>query len=320
MRNHSYIYSFKYSHYNSDLCKLESRQIFDEEEQNNLLFSNIKVDPSISPFIKNRFDIISSSEAYSELLKNIKDAYIHIEGFKAEYLVLDGDSTGYTERLEKLRDIGYRIEGYPDYYTPSITYSICNYKNVWYFGILVKHNTDWHKHKTKPWSLSSSINMDIAKTLVSIASNGDKSNQLLDACCGVGTVMLEACISGFRIDGCDNNLKACKYTRENLEHYSYTANVYHSDIKDLDKEYDAAVVDLPYNVFSYSNDAILLNIIESAAKLSTRIVIVSISDIETLINKLGLRISDFCSVTKSGKSKFSRNIWVCEKESSAPIS
>ncbi len=317
MHYHSYIYSFKYDFHNVELCKLESRQIFSEEEKKNLLFSNIKVDPSISPFIKSRFEIISSSEDYSKLLKKIKKENIHIDGFKAEYLVLDGDLTGYIERLRKLKDIGYCIEGEPDYYNPLITYSICSYKNIWYFGILKKHNTDWHKHKIKPCSFSSSINMDIAKSLVSIASSGNKTNQLLDACCGVGTVLLEGCISGFNIEGCDINFKACKYTRKNLEYYNYIANVYQSDIKDIDKKYDAAIIDLPYNLYTYSNDTIALNIIESAAKLTSRIVIVSIADIEVLIKKTGLKISDFCSVAKKGKSKFSRNIWVCEKNSNA---
>jgi tRNA G10 N-methylase Trm11 len=314
---YSYIYSFNYNYHHNELCKLESRQIFDKEEKNKLLFSNIKVDPSISPFIKNRFEIISSSENYSELLKSIKKENIHLDGFKAEYLILDGDSTGYAERLNKLRDIGYSIDGEPDYYTPSITYSICNYKNVWYFGILIKHNTDWHNHKKKPCSFSNSISMNIAKTLVSIASKGNKTNQILDACCGVGTVMLEACISGFNIEGCDINLKACNHTKENLSYYNYMANVYLSDIKDLNKKYDSAIIDLPYNLYSYSNDTIISNIIESTAKLTARVVIVSISDIETIIKKSGLKISDFCIVEKRGKIKFSRNIWVCEKETSA---
>ncbi|MGQ8336439.1 TRM11 family SAM-dependent methyltransferase [Sunxiuqinia sp. A32] len=312
MTNHRYIYSFKYDIHNRELCKLESRQIFDEEEKNNLLFSDIKVDPSISPFIKNRFEIISSSADYSMLLKKVKEENIRVDGFKAEYMVLDGDSTIYTERLSKLKDIGYCIEGDPDYITPLITYSICNYKNTWYFGVLKKHNTDWFKHKKKPCSFSSSINMDIAKALVSIASKGNKANRLLDACCGVGTVMLEACISEFDIEGCDINWKACKYTRENLAHYNYAASVYRSDIKDINNKYDAAIIDLPYNLYTSSNDTINFNIIESASKLATRIVIVSTSDIKTLINKSELKISDFCSVEKKGK-KFSRNIWVCER-------
>jgi tRNA G10 N-methylase Trm11 len=313
-RNHNYLYSFKYDYHHSELCKLESRQLFEVEEKNNLLFSNIKIDPSISPFIKNRLEIISSSENYSELLKNVNKEDIHIEGFKIEYLILDGDPTDFTQRREKLKDVGYCIDGIPDYDTPSITYAICNYQNDWYFGILKKPNADWRKHKKKPHSFSNSISMNIAKTLVSIASIGNKTNELLDACCGVGTVMLEACFSEFKIEGCDINTNACKHTRKNLEHYNYTANVYCSDIKDLDKKYDSIIIDLPYNLYSYSNDSITLNIIESTVKLTERIVIVSISDIEPVIEKLGLKITDSCTVEKRGKSKFTRNIWVCEKK------
>ena len=292
---------------------LESRQIFGEEVKNNLLFSNIKVDPSISPFIKSRFEIIFSSNDYADLLKSIEEKQIQIEGFKAEYLVLDGDTTGYTDRLKQLKDIGYRIEGFPDYQTPTIIYSICYYENVWHFRILTKHNSDWQKHSKKPCKFSSSLSIDIAKSLVGIASRGDKTNQLLDACCGVGTVMLEACFSGFNIVGSDINWKACKNTRENLAHYNYTAKVLHLDIKDHHRKYDAAIVDLPYNLYTHSNDSIVLNIIESAAKLATRIVIVSISDITTVIKDSGLKVSDFCSIEKRGNSKFTRKIWVCEK-------
>ena len=287
-----------------------------KRKKKKLLFSNIKVAPSVSPFIKKRIDIISSSENYLELLKNIKEENIRVDGFKIEYLKLDGDSTEYAERLNKLRDIGFSIDAAPDYYSPSIIYSLCYYKNVWYFGILIKHKTDWHKHKNKPYSFSNSISIYIAKTLVNIASKGNKTNQILDACCGAGTVILEGCISGFNIEGCDNNLKVYQHTIDNLSYYNYTANVYHTDIKDHNKKYDSAIIDLPYNLYSHTNDTLISNIIESTAKLSARIVIVSIEDIESIIKKSGLKISDFCTVEKRGKIKFTRNIWVCEKEMS----
>ena len=309
----SYIYSFKYDYHHKELCQLESRQLFDEEQENKVLFSTIKIDPSISHFIKSRFEIILSSNDYSELLKNIKNKNISIDGFKAEYLILENDIIEKKERLEKLKDIGYRINGEPNFNTPLITYSICNYKDIWYFGVLTKNNTGWRKHKEKPYSFSNSISIDIAKTLVSISSKGNKTSQLLDACCGVGTVLLEACFSGFNIEGCDINWKACKHSRANLVHYNYNATVYCSDIKEHNKKYDAAIIDLPYNLYSYSNDTITLNIIESTVKLTDRIVIVSISDIENTIKKSGLKVSDFCIIEKRGKSKFTRNIWVCEK-------
>ncbi len=314
MPNPRYIYSFNYDYHHAELCKLESRHIFNEAVLNKFLFSNIKVDPSISSFIKNRFEISISEDSYSRLLDKLKEKNICCQGFKAEYMLLEGDPTEYTERLKKLKDIGILIEGKPDVQNPSIIYSICNSNDIWHFGVLVKRNTDWRKHKNKPYSFSNSLCIHIAKTLVSLASKGNRTTKLLDACCGVGTVMLEACYAGLSIEGCDINLKSIKHTKQNLEHYKYTSRVYCMDVKDLTQKYDAAIIDLPYNLYSYSDDVITSNIIESTVKLSSRIVIVSKSDIEAVIKKSGLKIIDFCTVEKRGRSMFTRSIWVCEKE------
>ncbi len=313
MHKNKYIYSFNYDNNENDLCKLESRCIFKKEEKNKLLFSDLKVEPSSSAFLKKRFDIILSSEDYSELIAKIKKEKICIDDFKVEYLVLHDDTTAYAERLKKLRDIGYSIEGDPDYYNPKITYSLCYYEGVWYFGILIKNDLTWHKHKQKPCSYSNSISMNVAKALVNIAANANKESKLLDACCGVGTIMLEACFAGNDIEGCDINEKIFNHAQENLAHFDYTANVYHSDIKDINKRYEAAIIDLPYNLFSCADDNNILHIIKSTAEISNRLVIVSTSDITKFIDTTGFKISDYCSIKKMGKVKFTRKIWVCKK-------
>ena len=313
MQINKYIYSFSYENPQSELCKLESRYFFNKEEKNKQLFSNIKVAPSNSPFIKSRFDIISFSEDYDTLIKDIKKESICIDGFKVEYLVLNGDITEYKERLKKLKDIGWSIEGIPNYYNPIKTYALCYYEGIWCFGILIKDRFAWHQHKQKPHSYSNSISISIAKALVNIAAKANKENKLLDACCGVGTIMLEACFSGNNIEGCDINEKICKNAKENLSHFNYIANVYNSDIKNISKKYEAAIIDLPYNLFSNATDNDILHIIESTAEITDRIVIVSTSDITNLISNIGFRILDYCTVSKSGKRNFTRKIWVCEK-------
>ncbi|MFA8434550.1 MAG: TRM11 family methyltransferase [Marinifilaceae bacterium] len=313
MQKNNYIYSFIYDIPESELCKLESRCIFNSEEKNKLLLSNIKADPSCSAFIKNRLEIITFSEDYATLIDEIKKLNICIDGFKVEYLVFDGDATEYKERLAKLKDIGYSIEGIPDYYNPTTTYALCYYKGNWCFGTLVKNNFEWNKHNKKPFSYSNSININIAKALVNIAAKANKEKKLLDACCGVGTIMLEACFAGNNIEGCDINWKVCRQARENLSHFNYTTNVYRSDIKDISNRYDAAIIDLPYNLFSYADNDTILHIIKSTAEITDRLVIVSTSDIEDIIGSLGLKISDYCSVSKKGKASFARKIWVCKK-------
>jgi tRNA G10 N-methylase Trm11 len=310
---HRYLYSFKYDFHHTELYKLESRQIFGEEAHNKVLFSDKEVIPTVSAFIKNRLEIILSVENYADFLGRIEQENIYVEGFNVEYLILNGDETAFPERRKKAKDIGYRIEGEPDFDNPTITYAIGHFEDIWYFGTQKTHDPDWHKHKQKPCTFSNSISMTIAKTLVSLAAKGNKSNRLLDACCGVGTVMLEACCAGFNIEGCDINWKAVKHTRENLDFFNYETDVFCRDIKDHETRYAAAIIDLPYNLYSYSNDTIAQGIIESTARLTDRIVIVSIADIEEIIRNSGLKVTDFCTVEKKGKSIFTRKIWICEK-------
>ncbi len=313
MQLKKYLYSFIYDNTETELSKLESKYIFNAEDKNKLLFSDIKIAPSSSAFIKNRLELISFSEDYPTLIENIKKENITIEGFKVEYLVIEGDTLEYKKRLGKLKDIGYSIEGIPDYYNPTVTYALCLFEGIWCFGILTKNKYAWQKHNKKPCSYSNSIGINIAKALVNIAATGKNENDLLDACCGVGTIMLEACFAGYNIEGCDINWKVCRDARENLAHFNYTANVYRSDIKDISKKYDAAIIDLPYDLFSKASDQDFLHIIASTSKITDRLVIVSISDISKLIHDTGLKISDSCSVSKPGKTNFSRKIWVCEK-------
>lgn len=310
---HKHLYSFRYEPTDQELCRLESRYIFNKEEKNKLLFSDIKIAPSNSAFIKRRLDIILVSKDYAKLIEAIKNEGIRTEGFKVEYLVLDGDTRRYTERLEKLKDVGYSIGVYPDYYKPSIIYGICCYKDIWYFGVLIKNNAAWHKHKQKPHSFCNSIGINIAKSLVNIAVKSNKEQKLLDACCGVGTIMLEGCFAGENIEGCDINSKVCKNARENLSYFNYTANVYCSDIKNISQCYDAAILDLPYNLLSSATDNHILHIMESTAEITDRIVIVSTSNITNLISKIGFTISDSCIVNKRGRSDFARKIWVCDR-------
>lgn len=310
---HQYLYSFRYEQTDHELCKLESRSIFDKELKNELLFSDIKIDPSNSAFIKRRLDIILVAKDYSKFIDDIKKERIRTEGFKLEYLVLDGDTRDYAARLEKVKDVGFSIETYPDYYNPSITYGICNYEGIWYFGVLIKNNAAWHKHKKKPHTFCNSLKINIAKSLVNIAAKAKKERRLLDACCGVGTILLEACFAGNNIEGCDINSKACQKARANLSYFNYKANVYCSDIKDISQGYDAVILDLPYNLLSSATNNDIIHIIESTAAITDRIVIVYNSDISNLISQIGFTISDSCCVRKRGRANFSRTIWVCDR-------
>lgn len=313
MQASKYIYTYIYDNHESELCKLESKYLFNQDEKDKLLISDIKIEPSCSAFIRKRVDVLLQSEDYLELIEKIKNKKISVDDFKVEYVVLNGDKTKYKDRLDKLRDVGYNINGMPEYYKPKITYAICYHEGSWYFGTLLKNDFAWEKHNKKPFSYSNSININIAKTLVILAAQNNKETKLLDACCGVGTIMLEACFAGYNIEGSDINWKVCRQARQNLAHFNYDTTVYRSDIKDIENRYDAAIIDLPYNLFSYADENTISHIIQSSTKLTDRLVIVSTTDISEIVHNADMSITDHCSVRKKEKANFARRIWVCEK-------
>lgn len=308
-----YIYTFNFDETERALCALETQCLFAEELLKKHLYTDVKVNPSHSAFIKSRLGIMFSATTYQALLLHINNHKIQAEGFKVAYVVFKDDETPYNERLEKLREIGYSIEGIPEYMNPIITYGIGFCDGNWYFGELLKANIDWHKHQKKPHSFSNSIGVNIAKTLVNIAAKNNKNASLLDACCGMGTIMLEACFAGNKIEGCEINEKTFRRAKANLAHFQYTATIHHADVCDLNKKYDAAIIDLPYNLFTLASNEEVVHIIQHTALLTHRLVIVSIADMEEIISQVGFQVTASCTVRKKGKSKFARRIWVCEK-------
>ena len=313
MHQNGFIYAFSYNINESELCKLESRHVFQQEEHNKVLFSERKIEPSHSAFIKKRLEVLLFATTYTDLLQMISTEGITVEGFKLEYLTLEGDNTAYEQRLAKLKEIGLLINGVPDVHQPKLRYALCYYEGYWCFGLLEKNSYAWREHTNKPKSFSNAININIAKALVNIASKANREKRLLDACCGIGTVLLEACFAGQPIVGCDINWRVCVQSRENLAFFDYEAPVIRCDVKDMTGKYDAAIIDLPYNLFSCADENTHFHIINSAKHLCQRLIIVSTSDISSLLQKAGLELIDTCRIKKCGKKKFERIVWVCEK-------
>jgi tRNA G10 N-methylase Trm11 len=194
-----------------------------------------------------------------------------------------------------------------------IKYGITCYKEQWYLGELVENDHIWKAHKYKPHAYSSALDSNIAKVLINLASQGDKTKRLIDPCCGVGTVLLEGLFAGYDIKGCEINSKVAEASRLNVIHYGYETEVINGDIKDIKGDYDAAIVDLPYGNFSEFNVEKRLEIIRQAMRISKRLILVSSKDIGDKLLEENLNILDCCKVYKTEKRDFVRYIWICEQ-------
>lgn len=316
MKKNRYIYNVKYKEQENELSNFEIKALFGLRIEEKAFFSNKEIDPSISPFIKNRIKIIYETKSLEEIYELVIKNDLRIDDFMVKYVKLENGDKHSQNGKKISKEIGLRIHGEPDFDAPKIKYGISCYKKQWYLGELVENNYIWKAHKNKPHSYSSSLDSNIAKVLINLAGQGDTTKRLIDPCCGVGTVILEGLFSGYDIKGWEINSKVAEASRLNVKHYNYETEITNGDIKDIKEDYDVAIVDLPYGNFSKFDLEKQLEIIRQAKRISKKQVLVSAINIEDKLSYEKLDIIDYCKVYKTIKRDFVRYIWICQEQKS----
>lgn len=306
-----YIYNVNYQSYEKELCILEIKALFGGGCEKKVCFSHIEINPSISPYIKNRLKILCEVESLDEVVQWILDREMMSSEFVVKYYRLISDDPEFKNRRKICEAIGLSIKGLPNFTEPKIIYGITCYNNHWYFGELSINNRLWKVHNKKPYSYSSSLSINIAKAIANIASGGDPTKKIIDPCCGVGTVIIEGMFAGYNIEGREINPKVAKYARANLAYYNYQTEVTTGDIGAIKETYDASIVDLPYGKFSSASTEDRMYIIREALRISKKVVLVVSKDIRERLLDEGVTIEDYCKVSKKSIKSFTRYIIVC---------
>ncbi len=304
-----YLYVINYPTFEEELCMMEMRVLFGREPEDKVLISGRKFDPSNSVFIKKRLDVIYEKDSLEEILTDLEADRIRLDDFKAEYLRLQKGNVSYEERLRSIKEIGLRIIGESSMTHPKTILGITKYNGKWLLGINVNNDFGWKLHENKPCSYSNSLSVRTARAVVNIASIGKLETKVIDPCCGVGTTIVEGLSMGYNISGCEINTKIAEDANENLKYYNLETKVVNKDMHEIEEYYDASIIDIPYGLFSHTTEKVQQDIINTARRISKKMIMVSFEDLDELILGAGFKIVDRCTVTKG---KFKRYILICE--------
>lgn len=310
--NKKYLYNVNFQSYDDTLCAIEHRALFHEPFSEKIYFSDIAVNPSLSPFIKNRLEIITKVKTFDDLLAFVEADDSVVLDYKIKYLKLVSGDPYAADRKRYCKAVGMLFKEYVNFDNPKIVYGISHYQGAWYFGILTENNKGWLEHNNRPHTYSNSLKQNMARVLVNLVTEGHSNKSIIDPCCGAGTVLLEACFAGNPVTGSDINQKMAFSAEKNLKHFGYMADVSQKAIGDVEGHYDCAIVDLPYGHFSYTTVEIQDDIMLNAKRIADRVVIVSAEDIEAKLLGMGFKLIDHCIYRKSVNKSFLRYLWLCE--------
>ncbi|MEO4054421.1 RNA methyltransferase [Solibacillus sp. CAU 1738] len=309
----SYLYTYAWQNDEEELCKLEMRALFSFDVASNILQSPRKIEPSRSPFIRSRLDVLYEANEISEIAHFARS--LDLDGATFKVFCLNKFAIGDIEKIQQHarqqveREIGLNIQAEPDLYNPEIAFGIVWHKERWYFGYYVEGEAVWLKHQQKPEMYSTALSTRVARAIANIAIPDPASVKAIDPCCGIGTVLVEALSMNMNIVGRDINPLVVKGARTNIAHFGLHGDVQKGDITQNTDSYDVAIIDMPYNLFTHISTDSQFAIIKAARRIATKVVLVTIETMDDFVNEVGFTIIDRCVVKKG---TFERQVLVCE--------
>lgn len=304
-----FLYYINYRADEIDICKLEMRSIFGINVDKKYFIFDNDFDINRSVFIKYKINIMAKANNFEELVNNIHILNIKTKSYKVKYFDIDEDVKVEFNKKHQLEGIiGEKIEGDVDVYNPNTMYAISNVEGSWIFGEYIKNSGEWHKHKHKPVYYCNALPVRIARPMLNIGLGKDINKRVVDPCCGVGTVLLEAATMGVNIKGYDLNDKVVENAIKNIEFFGYDIEVKNMDIGDIEEQFDLAIIDLPYGILSITSHDEIMHILKSATKITKEAVIAAVSDISEDLKSVGFIVQDYAVVPKG---HFKRYIFKC---------
>lgn len=313
MTRTSYIYTYVRHSDEYDLCRMEMRAFFGFHSPSNALKSAVRIDPSRSPFMEERLDVLVEADNWEELVERVSKLTIPDQTFKVvcmnKIILNSTPKVNHGQRRKLEREIGLRIDGQPDLFEPEIVYGFLELDNQWYFGVYHESESIWYRHQNKPHSYSTALSTKVARAVCNIAVPKPAGLKVIDPCCGIGNVLVEALSMGIDIVGRDINPLVIEPVKINIAHFGLTGDVFHGPIADVVDHYDVAIIDMPYNIFSEATPADQLDILRNARRIADKVIVVTIDTIDDMIEEVGFTIKDRC---EAKKGLFIRQVLTCE--------
>ncbi|MGL5295957.1 MAG: TRM11 family SAM-dependent methyltransferase [Culicoidibacterales bacterium] len=307
-----YVYIINYPDYEQELCELEQLYLFGSQQQagKKYRFSDKRMSAGLSPFFRQRLDILCQASSCEKLVQQVQEAQLHFDEFKIHYLKLDGDQLAYHERLQACKEVGYVVLGEANMHNPRVNLGLVIIEGTWILGVMEQHDAKWQHRTSKPHSYSNSLNNKLAKVAVNIACSDIESPTIVDPCCGVGTVVIEAQANGVDIQGYEINPLVAQQARENVMHFGFADVITNGNMHDITQKYDVAIIDIPYGLYAPTTRAEQLAILITAKRIASKLVLLTCDDLTLLLQEAGY--TDIHIGMAHKNNAFSRHVCVCK--------
>src|SRR5699024_6082376 len=131
MRNKQFIYTYGYPEEEEELCFLEMRAFFGYDSQLKCIKSDVEIDSSRSPFIRERIEVMYEGETVTDISTQVRNIDLGDATFKVTFVNYKApgsvDSIPLAERQKIERDIGWEFTAEFDLHQPDYIFGVIRF-------------------------------------------------------------------------------------------------------------------------------------------------------------------------------------------------
>ena len=260
-----------------------------------ITISDTCVDARRGAYLKSCTEILFETTSISELCANLRSAGLYADDFRVS--VVKKPRNLELDSMELARKIGSFIGGKPNLSSPRVVYlTVVTSEKIWFGHVLSETDAIWQTFNQRPHVTSSSLPSRLALALVNlVASPGE---QLLDPCCGTGTIVMSAAYYGIQATGSDINRRMVGATTKNLQHFGLKADVRLEDARTMVGKFDAVATDLPYGISLVKDTVAAAEILANLRTCSPKAGFIDTRDLSQQLEDLGYKVEKIIPVPK----------------------
>ncbi len=290
-----YIYTISCPDAEAEIAALEAWALTGAEPQGRIAYAPAAYDISRAAYVRFCIHIEAFGETLEELIADCLARCIAYQRFRLEFVRPPPKAP--VPKTETIVRVANAITGRPDLSHPAVELAIVATSKAWHLGRIISvSRSPWLQGMQRPVHFSSALPQRLARALVNlVAAPGDT---LIDPCCGIGTVLMEALHAGVVAVGCDINARLLQGVAQNLRHLGLPVRLFQGDARQLAGRFAAGVMDLPYGRNLPRDVASYENLIAPLWRATKRMALVAAQPLDNILQKIGCAIVRRASVPK----------------------
>ncbi len=262
-----------------------------------IAWARVGVDVARAAYVGECCRVLAPGADLKGMLVAARKLSLHMERFRVRVRKAPGVEAPDSQEIERL--VANAIIGHPDLTRPAIEIVVHAEPGRWLLGELISRaRRGWGGHEQRPHQYSSALPPRIARALVNLVAAPGES--LIDPCCGVGTVLVEAADMGVHAIGCDLNPRVVEQAAGNLCHHRLRADLICADGRDLHGRFDGAVLDLPYGQSSRRDEDVCRGLVARAVEMARLVAVVTVGDMSEALTAMGAQLLGIAELPKGG--------------------